>query len=185
MLKIWKCVESAPGQVAIIACRKVEIGTLFRYKNQFNKIKALSGKAEKCKNNTRKMRGGQITKLTMWQICFLDMLPSEAILFVHRNHLLLLLFNCSVVSDSIATPRTVACQASLSMGFLRQDYWSGLPFPFPGDLPEPGIKSASPTWQAYPLPLSNLESPQKPYLRLISIEWNLVQGSTHYIFCSF
>lgn len=33
MLKIWKCVESAPGQVAIIACRKVEIGTLFRYKN--------------------------------------------------------------------------------------------------------------------------------------------------------
>ena len=39
------------------------------------------------------------------------------------------------------------------MGFLRQDYWSGLPFPFPGDLSEPGIKSASPTWQTYPLPL--------------------------------
>ena len=78
--------------------------------------------------------------------------PSEAILFMQRNHLLLL-FNCSVVSDSFATLWTIACQASLSMGFLRQDYWSGLPFPFPGDLSEPGIKSASPTWQTYPLPL--------------------------------
>lgn len=66
MLKIWECVESALGQVAITACKKVEIGTLFRYKNQFNKIKALSGKAEKFKNNTRKMRRGQITRLAVW-----------------------------------------------------------------------------------------------------------------------
>ena len=42
-----------------------------------------------------------------------------------------LLFSCSVVSDS-ATPWTVACQASLSMGVSRQEYWSGLPFPSPG-----------------------------------------------------
>ena len=47
------------------------------------------------------------------------------------------------MSDS-ATLWTVAHQAPLSMGFLRQEYWSGLPFPSPGDLPDPGIKTASP-----------------------------------------
>ena len=45
------------------------------------------------------------------------------------------------MSDSFATPWTVALQASLS----KQEYWSGLPFPSPGDLPDPGIKPASPT----------------------------------------
>ena len=44
-----------------------------------------------------------------------------------------------------ATPWTVAYQAPLSMGFSRQDYWSGLRFPSPGDLPNPGIKPGSPT----------------------------------------
>ena len=39
---------------------------------------------------------------------------------------------------------TVALQAPVSMGFSRQEYWSGLPFPPPGDLPDPGIKPASP-----------------------------------------
>ena len=43
-----------------------------------------------------------------------------------------------------ATPWTVACQAPLSMEFSRQKYWSGLPFPSPGDLPNPGIKPVSP-----------------------------------------
>ena len=42
------------------------------------------------------------------------------------------------------TPWTVACQASLSMGFPRWKYWSGLPFPSPGDLPDPGIELVSP-----------------------------------------
>ena len=46
------------------------------------------------------------------------------------------------------TPWTVACQAPLSMGFSRQEYWSGLPCPSPGDLPDPGIKPASPALQA-------------------------------------
>ena len=44
-----------------------------------------------------------------------------------------------------ATPWTVAHQAPLSMGFSRQEYWSGLPFPSPGDLPDPGIKPRSST----------------------------------------
>ena len=49
---------------------------------------------------------------------------------------------------TLVTPWTVACQAPLSMGFSRQEYWSGLPFPSPGDLPDPGIKSRSPALQA-------------------------------------
>ena len=49
------------------------------------------------------------------------------------------------VSDS-ATPRTVAYQAPPSMGFSRQEYWSGLPFPSPGDLPDPGIEPRSPAF---------------------------------------
>ena len=49
----------------------------------------------------------------------------------------------SVVSDS-AAPWTVAYRASLSTGFSRQEYWSGLPFPPPGDLPNPGIERMFP-----------------------------------------
>ena len=52
------------------------------------------------------------------------------------------------MSDSFATPWTVARQASLSVGFPRKEYWSGLPFPSPGDLPEPGIKLWFPTVEA-------------------------------------
>ena len=48
----------------------------------------------------------------------------------------------SALSDS-ASPWTVAHQAPLSMGFSRQEYWSGLPFPPPGDLPNPGIEPLS------------------------------------------
>ena len=51
-----------------------------------------------------------------------------------------------------ATLWTVAPQAPLSMGFSRQEYWSGLPFPSPGDLPEPGIEPRSPAFQADALP---------------------------------
>ena len=67
----------------------------------------------------------------------------------------------SVVSDS-ATPWTVACQAPLSMGFFRQEYRSALPCAPPRDLPNPGIKPASPlspASQADSLPLSHQESP--------------------------
>ena len=52
----------------------------------------------------------------------------------------------SAVSDSV-TPWTVASQASLSMGFPRQEYWSGLLFPSLGDLPTPGIEPRSPVLQ--------------------------------------
>ena len=55
--------------------------------------------------------------------------------------------------------RTVAYEAPLSMEFSRQEYWSGLPYPSPGDLPDPGIEPKSPTWQADALPS---EPPGKP-----------------------
>ena len=47
---------------------------------------------------------------------------------------------CSVVSDSFVTPWTVALQVPLSMKFSRQEYWSGLPFPSPGNLSDPGLE---------------------------------------------
>ena len=50
------------------------------------------------------------------------------------------------------TPWTEADQAPLFMGFSRQEYWSGLPFPSPGDLPHPGIEPGSPALQAVALP---------------------------------
>ena len=62
------------------------------------------------------------------------------------------------MSDSFVTPGTVALQAPLSMGFPRQEYWSGLSFPSPGDLPYPGIEPASLEWQVDSLPLSHLRS---------------------------
>ena len=61
-----------------------------------------------------------------------------------------------------ATPQTIAQQASLSVGLFQQEYWSGLPFPLPGDLPNPGIKLTSLCllhWQADSLPLA---PPGKP-----------------------
>ena len=51
-----------------------------------------------------------------------------------------------------STPWTVAHQAPLSMGFSRQGYWSGLPFPSPGDVPDPGNEPRSPALQADSLP---------------------------------
>ena len=59
------------------------------------------------------------------------------------------------------TPWTVAYQAAPSMGFSRQEYWSGLPFPSPGDLPDPGMEPRSPALQADAL-LSELVG--KPYI---------------------
>ena len=59
----------------------------------------------------------------------------------------------------LATPQTPACQACLSMGFSRQEYCNGLPFPPPGDLPDPGIKPTSPALQANSLSLSHWRSP--------------------------
>ena len=60
------------------------------------------------------------------------------------------------------TPWTVACQAPLSMVFARQEYWSGLPFPTPGDLPDPGIELESPALAGW---FFTAEPPRKPSMR--------------------
>ena len=60
-----------------------------------------------------------------------------------------------------STPWTVAYQAPLSIEFSRQEYWSGLPFPSPGDLPDPGIKPRSPALQADTLPSEPLKETEK------------------------
>ena len=70
------------------------------------------------------------------------------------------------------TPRTLACQAPPSMGFSWQGYWSGLPFPPPGDLPDPGIQPTSPVssaLQADSLPLPHQGRPLKMWCNQISI----------------
>ena len=67
-----------------------------------------------------------------------------------------------------ATLWTVAHQPPPSMGFSRQEYWSGLPFPSPGDLPDPGIEPRSPALQADALPSEPPGKPADTRMRLTS-----------------
>ena len=71
-----------------------------------------------------------------------------------------------------ATLWTVARQAPLSMGFSRQEYWSGLPFPPPGDLPNPGIEPGSPALQADAL--SSEPSRGEGYIYIPLKNWNQI-----------
>ena len=73
-----------------------------------------------------------------------------------------------------ATPWTVAYQVPPSMGFSRQECWSGLPFPSPGDLPDPGIEPGSPALQADALPS---EPPGKPYKEIRRQKIHRLEGS--------
>ena len=68
-------------------------------------------------------------------------------------------------------PWTVAHQAGLSMGFFRQEYWSGLPFPSPRNLPHPGTELVPPVLAGEFL---NTEPPTKPFLQLflLFVSWN-------------
>ena len=81
------------------------------------------------------------------------------------------------------TPWAVALQAPLSMEFSRQEYWSGLPFPPPGDLPNPGIKPGCPALQVVSL---QSEPPGKPEEmcsdHLFSIKCYAVHISLHILF---
>ena len=82
------------------------------------------------------LSGLQTTLLSFWIHCF----PCSAI--VKEN------VKCLVMSDSLWHPWTVACQVPLSIEFSNQEYWSGLPFPSPGDILKPVIKPGSPASQA-------------------------------------
>ena len=69
-----------------------------------------------------------------------------------------------------AIPWTAAYQALLSMGFSRQECWSGLPFPSPGDLPDPGIEPRSPALQADVLPSEPPGKPQETPVQFLDQE---------------
>ena len=75
-------------------------------------------------------------------------------------------FSHQVLSNSFVTPWTVAHQASLSMGFPRQEYWSGLPFPSPGKLSNPGTEHASPASPELAAGFFSTEPPGKPHIDL-------------------
>ena len=95
----------------------------------------------------------------MWMlisVCALYLLITSQIHYYHHDAIISIItssviFIVKVKSLSrvqlFATPWTVAYEAPLSIEFSRQEYWSGLPFPSPGDLPYPGIKPGSPTLQ--------------------------------------
>ena len=82
----------------------------------------------------------------------------------------------SVLLDS-ETPWTVAHQAPLSMKFSRQKYWRGLPFPPPGDLPDPGIEPASPVSPTLAGRFFTLEPPDI-YMNVNNLEWPKQFGRT-------
>ena len=86
---------------------------------------------------------------SVWEFTFTSWLTSNIVL-------------CAQLLSHVrffATPWTVALQAPLSMEFSRQEYWSGLPLPIPGDLPYPGINLCLLHWQADSIPLCHLGSP--------------------------
>ena len=93
--------------------------------------------------------------------------------------------SCAVMSWLLVTPWTVACQAPLSVGFSRQEYWRGLPFLTPGGLPDPGTKPSSLCllhWQAGSSPLCQLGSPSMSsiggifgFLSLATKPWSMGQ----------
>ena len=72
------------------------------------------------------------------------------------------MLSCFSLVLLFATPGMVTWQAPLSMGFSQQEYWSGLPFPSPRDLPDPGIKPVSPVTSALAGGLFTTEPPGKP-----------------------
>ena len=72
--------------------------------------------------------------------------------YIHIYIYMVVVVSPSVMSNCFLTPRSVAHQAPLSMGFPSHEYWSGLPFPNPVDLLNPEIESATPTWQVDSLP---------------------------------
>ena len=91
--------------------------------------------------------------------CHLLLQGSSNLCYLSLLHCKQTLYHCASHVQLFATPWTVAHQAPLSMGFSRQEYWSGLPFPSPGDLPNPGIEPGSLHCRQMLYPLSHQGSP--------------------------
>ena len=77
------------------------------------------------------------------------------------------------MSNSFANPWTVALQDPLSMGFPRQEYWKGLPFPSPGDLPDPWIEPTSPAFPALQMDSLLLSAQRIMLLAQLSVAYSL------------
>ena len=75
--------------------------------------------------------------------------------------------SCRTLCGPLDSSTLRTCQAPLSMGFPRQEYWSELPFPSSGDLPDPGILQCLLHWQADSLPLCHLGGPYMIYMKYI------------------
>ena len=73
------------------------------------------------------------------------------------------------MSDSFATSWIIALQTPLSVRFPRQEYWNGLPFPPPGDLPDPGVEPVSLAWQADSLPAEPQGKPKNTGVGSLSL----------------
>ena len=91
-----------------------------------------------------------------------------------------------------ATPWTVAHQAPLSMGFSRQEHWSGVQFPSPGDFPNPGIEPMSPalagrffTTEPHGKPMNVYEALLKPWSTLLLYTWTSLVNDNLAITCGF
>ena len=93
----------------------------------------------------------------------------------HRTKIPHVVIGRQLVSNSLETPWSVACWAPLSMGFSRQEYFSGLPLPSPGDLPDPGIKPVCPALAGRFL---TTESPEK------SVRSHTLHGKKKKTMCS-
>ena len=95
-------------------------------------------------------------------MCLFKVLNNKISLIPSVRYLVGLMLCAQLLScvSLFVTSWTIACQVPLSMGFSRQEYWNGLTFLSPGDLPDPGIKSGSPALQADSLPY---EPEGKPY----------------------
>ena len=106
--------------------------------------------------------------------------PQHPIGLWYPEELLLPLFSHSVVSDSFATPWTIAHQAPLSMGSSRQEYRSGLPFPSPGDLSDPGIELMSPALAGG---FSTTEPPGKSYPKALPNPKTIFLCQEHPMLC--
>ena len=101
---------------------------------------------------------------------------SSSFSILRKFHLVFYVLCCAQSLSHVqlfVTPWTVACQAPLSMGLSRQEYWSGLPFPPPGDLPNQGNEPRFPTLQGNSLPA---EPPGKPCFPQYCTSFNSIQG---------
>ena len=84
------------------------------------------------------------------------------------------------MSDSFVTLWAVACQAALTMGFPKREYWSGLPFPSPEDLTEPGIEPESPVLQAASCITAGFFTTEPPGKPVVSQFWVFMKDNGNF-----